>query len=259
MNDACCTSQRTMGALVAKILQLDRPGVQPLKLGAGTLVVACPVVAPSSLEIEEQWERAARKGADLVEWRFDRAVGESPRVGKSFRDLHRVPTIFTIRTRAEGGDFIFEPDTYRQLTLGGAAWADLVDVEVERPGSFDLVAAVQAQGAACILSNHVFDRPVDTVRLRDMLGEMEELGADVAKVAWMVRKESDLEAILQTQRWAEKTLPIPASVIGMGSLGQASRIGGPARASAFTFAVAGEPSAPGQLSIEAVLAADEEA
>ena len=71
----------------------------------------------------------------------------------------------------------------------------------------------------------------------------------VAKVATMVRSWGDNRRLLEL---LGKTWPIPVIVVGMGEIGQLTRIVGPLRGSALTYASSGRRSAPGQLSLEEV-------
>jgi 3-dehydroquinate dehydratase-1 len=84
---------------------------------------------------------------------------------------------------------------------------------------------------------------------------MHALGADVAKIAVMPQRAEDVLALLDATLRAARELPIPVAGMSMGGLGAASRLCGGVFGSALTFAVAGAPSAPGQMPVGEVRAA----
>ncbi len=238
---------------------IGEAGVAPVVLGGASVVVAVPIVAETLEEARDQWEAAAAAGADLVEWRLD-AIEPSqfdpPRVAQVAewgRETLKVPVLATIRTQAEGGNYRENNGRYLALVRQVASWADGVDVEVNREGAGDLIASLSPT-VSVIASFHEFSRRPRPGQIEAILTQMVEGGATVAKVAWMVQDETDLEIVSGAALWAGKNLPVPAVVIGMGEAGRPTRLGEFARAAAFTFAVASKSSAPGQPSVEEVKA-----
>ena len=222
----------------------------------GRVTAVVPLTGSRLEEVEQQWAAAAEAGADLVEWRLDHLEpsfalsGEAlARFGNAMRSKHGVPVLATYRTEAEGGGFAADGASgaaaYRQAVRDTAIWADLVDVELVRPGADDLIEELKEQ-TVVVASFHNFEPEVDEEFLKETLTVMGESGAGVAKVAWMVADEDDLETIQDAQRWARKTLEVPAAVIGMGELGKDTRLGKSAELSAISFAMVGAASAPGQ-------------
>lgn len=246
---------------VVNPISLGRAGVQPVQLGPGHLVVAVPVLASTSAEAYRQWCQVADRGADLVEWRLDPLLtsGEAERafaVAPSWREQESRPVLVTVRTAAEGGAWTAVPGEYLDWVERAGTWADAVDIELATPAVGELVDRSHQQGARVVLSRHVLAGSVDPGELQATLEQMVTLGADVVKVAWQVQSQVDVDQILAAQRWAAETLPVPAVIIGMGPAGQATRRGQAARLSAFTFGVGAVESAPGQLSIAELRAAD---
>ncbi len=244
---------------------VGRGGVRRVRLGPGRLVVCVPVVATDRQELRAQWKDAAYAGADLIEWRVDaqfdgkddeeftaRALEE----GRALHEEFQIPLLLTVRTVPEGGAYVAVGKGYGELVRTGAEFADLIDIEWANASRRALVDDAHRAGAAVVGSAHFFDRSLDSDYLRELLTDMEAFGADVAKVAWSVRSDGELQELLRCQEWAEHELSVPAVVIGMGQIGSPSRVGSAARRNAFTFASVGKTSAPGQLSLEQVRAAD---
>jgi 3-dehydroquinate dehydratase/shikimate dehydrogenase len=99
--------------------------------------------------------------------------------------------------------------------------------------------------ARVIGSYHDFERTPE-----DLEGLMESVcgsDADIAKLATMVHSWSDNRRLLDL---LEKPWPKPVIVIGMGEMGQITRVVGPCRGSVMTYVAQGRPSAPGQIGLE---------
>ncbi len=76
---------------------------------------------------------------------------------------------------------------------------------------------------------------------------MQELGADIAKIAVMPESTQDVEVLMDATATFTKYASVPAIAMSMGELGLASRTTGERFGSAVTFGTAGKASAPGQL------------
>ncbi len=212
------------------------------------VTIAIPITGVNLRESEEQW-RDASEEADLLEWRLD-YLEEDERLGaaalaRRLRAELGVPLLATYRTVTDGGKGELAGPDYRRVVEDAATWADLIDVEVSVPGSARMIEELREK-LPVVASFHDFtSHPSSGITLQ-LLEHMQDLGAAVAKVAWMVRSEEDLEMVLALQQWAAKNMGIPAVVIGMGGAGTPSRLGSSALVSAFTFARGADASAPGQ-------------
>ena len=79
---------------------------------------------------------------------------------------------------------------------------------------------------------------------------MDDMGADIPKLAVMPVKERDVLNLLSaTLQYYELGGTKPVITMSMKRLGGVSRIAGAVTGSALTFATVGEASAPGQLPI----------
>jgi shikimate dehydrogenase/3-dehydroquinate dehydratase type I len=191
--------------------------------------------------VEEVFERDLG-GADCLEVRLD-YLGDPASADSVRWDRLPVPVIATCRRVQAGGEFQgteeAELRVLEQAARNGARWIDL-DYRLARP----------VGGVGVIASVHDFSgTPSELVRLAE---EVCARPAVAAKVAVMTGSWSDVSRLLAlgARRW-----PKPLIAVGMGEKGQMTRVIGPSRGSALTYASAsdGEASAPGQLSISELL------
>lgn len=177
-------------------------------------------------------------GADCLEVRLDH-LGEPASAAQVRWDRLPVPVIATCRRVGAGGEFRgTEEEELRileQAASNGARWVDL-DYRLARP----------VAGAGVIASFHDFNgTPAGLVRLAE---EVCARPAVAAKVAVMTPAWGDVSRLLALgqRRW-----PKPLIAVGMGETGQMTRVIGPSRGSALTYASlsCGAASAPGQLSV----------
>jgi len=176
---------------------------------------------------------AATDGADCIEVRLDYLGNPEDSARIKWRDLP-APAIATCRGHALGGRFpgsaADELRILDQAVRNGARYVDI-----------DYRSAREFPTADVIGSYHDFDSTPED--LEGLLDAVCQSPASVAKIATMVRSWSDNRRLLEL---LEKSWPKPVIVIGMGPLGQITRIVGPCRGSALTYVAAGRRSAPGQ-------------
>ncbi|MGO1834997.1 MAG: type I 3-dehydroquinate dehydratase [Actinomycetaceae bacterium] len=249
----------------------DRPSTVPvvgtgwrgpgLPAIAGRPAVIVPVVVGE--DAPARAGEAVRAGADVVEWRIDlatdaaRAVREIPTVRAA---CGAAPLLVTYRTTAEGGSGAAGPAGYAEMLLAAArAGADLLDVEADHPAAADAVAGIRAgrdgAGPAIVMSHHRFDATPPAREIVERLAAMEAAGADVAKLAAMPTRWSDVLDLLAATAARAEEARVPLVTMSMGTLGAPSRLVGGRFGSAATFASAGDVSAPGQMPVAEVLRA----
>jgi 3-dehydroquinate dehydratase-1 len=242
---------------------------RPIELGGrplagGQLPAVCaPLVGRTADALRAEAAAVVAKQPDLIEWRVDfyEGIGDTAAVLRTAADLRRVakaiPLLFTRRSQREGGEPIGLDEArvlalYREVCASGAV--DAVDYEMANEPAMvgELREASRAHGLSLFLSSHDFHAtpPVEELLRRFELAE--SLGADVAKVAVMPRSEADVLVLLEATLRASHRLKVPVVSMSMAGLGALTRVCGWAFGSALTFAVGGEPSAPGQLPIEDV-------
>lgn len=229
--------------------------------GEGTPKICVPIVEKSREGIWRKAEEIEKFPVDIVEWRADfyEDVSRSEEVLKTLKGikirLGKKLLLFTFRTAREGGNRSMDPDDYYRLNREAAArGADLVDVEayLDETRTAEEIGKLHASSAGChvMASNHDFEKTPPAEEMVRRLRHMEELGADVAKLAVMPKNRQDVLNLLQASATAEELLSVPVVTMSMGSMGVVSRICGRLTGSAMTFAALGEASAPGQIPVE---------
>ena len=143
------------------------------------------------------------------------------------------------RTRAE----IREAAAYVELNrrMSGAGYIDMVDVEMF--SGDDTVSALVRCAHACqvkvVGSNHDFQKTPAKEEIVARLRRMQELDADILKIAVMLRSK--------TEEMCSEYANRPVITMSMDGMGVISRLCGEAFGSAVTFGSAGKASAPGQV------------
>ena len=232
-------------------------------LAGGALPAVCvPLVGRDADALLAEVAAVAAEPPDLLEWRVDffGAVADTARVldtAARIRQAAGVPLLFTRRSQREGGQplALDEPgvvELYRAVCAQGAA--DIVDWEMaSEPAQLaEVRESARAAGIALLLSFHDFDKTPPAAQLLERFRQAQALRADIAKVAVMPQRRSDVLVLLQATLQASEELRIPVAGMAMGALGAASRLCGGEFGSALTFAVGQQASAPGQLPLQAL-------
>jgi 3-dehydroquinate dehydratase/shikimate dehydrogenase len=137
------------------------------------------------------------------------------------------------------------PDTAGRETL--VTYRGPIDLSILPPGFSGLIDIGEEDRpetkVRVVASHHDYESTPDAERLRSILGSMD---ADVCKAATQVRDFRDLMSIHD----AAKSFPRKHVVLGMGSMGTVTRIRQKILGNEFSFGYIGEPTAPGQLSVE---------
>ena len=234
--------------------------VRNIEIGAGIPKICVPIVGVTREEILAAAETIKSTKADVVEWRvdwyedtFDFAKTEETM--KALREvLGETPILFTFRTSKEGGEKSIETETYVELNQN-AAKTGLVDlVDVEAFTGDDAVKAVvetaHANGVKVIASNHDFHKTPAKDEIVSRLRKMQELGADIPKIAVMPQNKKDVLTLLSaTEEMASEYADRPIITMSMAATGVISRVCGEVFGSALTFGAAKKASAPGQAAV----------
>ncbi|MGI6094210.1 MAG: type I 3-dehydroquinate dehydratase [Lachnospiraceae bacterium] len=237
---------------------MNRLRIDKLVLGEGIPKICVPIVGRCEAEILQEVAAVRDAKPDLAEWRVDfyekaddvHAVEEMLSCLKD--ELDEIPFLFTFRTKAEGGNRSITPEDYCRLNRMAAESQKpvLIDVEIDVPGSDDLIGNIHESGGLVIASHHNFlCTPTDGF-MKEKLHEMEEKGADVLKLAVMPQSEMDVLRLLQVTVQMRDQSEKPIVTMSMSSLGVISRISGILTGSALTFASLGAASAPGQIPLQ---------
>lgn len=165
--------------------------------------------------------------------------------------------LVTFRTKAEGGKVSLTHKEYLDFinTVIDTDCADLIDIEFFTAGDDirELIDNAHSSGVVVVCSSHDFQKTPDKNELVSRMVKMQQVGADLPKVAVMPHDSTDVLTLLSaTIEMKNKYFVTPVITISMGKLGVASRLCGEVFGSAMTFASAGDSSAPGQISIDVV-------
>lgn len=233
--------------------------VRNVSFGQGRPKICVPIVAPTRQEILAGASRIKSLPADLAEWRADWFEGVrdmdqvSPVLAGLRKILGEMPLLFTFRTQAEGGAAALPVSCYEGLLrhVIGGGMADLVDIELfsGRELVRSLIQLAHENGVKVIVSSHDFEKTPSREELTGRLLEMQELGADLPKLAVMPRSPADVLTLLSVTQEFSMQAAQPIITMAMAGTGLISRISGEIFGSALTFGSAGQPSAPGQIGV----------
>ena len=237
--------------------------VRNVAIGEGIPKICVPIVGKTIDEILNQAKHICEIGADVVEWRVDwfEEVNHYESVenaAKQLRDiLGETPILFTFRTAKEGGERAIEPDEYVVLNekIAKSGYVDLVDVEAFTGDIYveKVVKTAHECGVKVIASNHDFRKTPPKAELISRMRKMQELGADIPKIAVMPVTERDVLNLLSaTLKYHEKGGNKPVITMSMKPMGGVSRLAGELVGSVMTFATLGQESAPGQIPLTLV-------
>ena len=235
--------------------------VRNIKIGEGIPKICVPIVGVTKEDIIKEAKTFDAIPVDVVEWRVDwfEHVFEIEKVKETLSELREalndIPILFTFRTSKEGGEKAIEPEAYAKLNIAAAesGYVDLVDVEAFTGDEVvkEIIEAVHQHGVKVVASNHDFDKTPEKDDIVGRLCKMQELGADVPKIAVMPQSKADVLTLLAaTEEMNRKHADRPIITMSMAGTGVISRLCGEVFGSALTFGAAKKASAPGQMGVE---------
>lgn len=232
--------------------------VRNIKIGEGIPKICVPIVGRTAEEILDEARNMKDVPKDLVEWRADffQDVFDFEKVKDVLAGLRKMlgdtPLLFTFRTAKEGGEKAINDGDYLSLNKMASETGDvdLIDVELFSGEDIvkDIIAYAHQNQVVAIASNHDFEKTPGREEIVSRLRRMQELGADVLKIAVMPQSKQDVLTLLAATEemvriYAEK----PVVTMSMSKMGLISRIAGETFGSAITFGAAKKASAPGQI------------
>lgn len=235
--------------------------VRNIKIGEGIPKICVPIVGVTKEDIIKEAKTFDAIPVDVVEWRVDwfEHVFEIDKVKEVLAELREalkeIPILFTFRTSKEGGEKAIEPKAYAKLNIAAAesGFVDLVDVEAFTGDDIvkEIIEAVHQHGVKVVASNHDFDKTPEKEDIVGRLCRMQELGADIPKIAVMPKSKEDVLTLLAaTEEMNRKHADRPIITMSMAGTGVISRLCGEVFGSALTFGAAKKASAPGQMGVE---------
>ncbi len=232
--------------------------VRGVRIGEGIPKICVPIVGTTRDEILAAAKSFESVKKDVVEWRADwfEGVFDFAQVEAVLKELRRVlgntPVLFTFRTANEGGEKAIEPAAYAELNKRAAATGliDLVDVEAFTGDEVvrDIIESAHESGVVVVASNHDFEKTPEKDEIVRRLRKMQELDADIPKIAVMPQSRKDVLTLLSaTEEMASEYADRPIITMSMSATGLISRLCGECFGSALTFGAVGKASAPGQM------------
>ena len=234
--------------------------IKGFTIGEGRPVICVPVVEQTSEGVITKIKELAAKKVQMIEWRVDCfAEAENPEavraVFEAVRDaVKEVIFLFTFRTKQQGGNLRLEEKKilYLNEIAAKSGCVDMIDLEFfEATKPEKEIRRFQKMGVRVIASHHDFNGTPDERILHMLMDQMQQGGADVAKLAVMPQSVDDVISLLKLTSDTKKKFPtLPVVTMSMGGLGVISRLSGEVFGSCITFGADGEVSAPGQMQMD---------
>ena len=235
--------------------------VRNIEIGAGAPKIIIPIVGVTREEILDAARSFASVTYDVVEWRVDwfEGVFDFAKVEEVLRELREIlgdkPLLMTFRTSKEGGEKAISDADYIDLNVKAAntGYVDFVDVEIFTGDDVvsTIIEKAHAAGVKVIASNHDFHKTPAKSDIIYRLRKMQDMGADIPKIAVMPQNKKDVLTLLAaTEEMANDYADRPIITMSMAGTGVISRLCGEVFGSSMTFGAVGKASAPGQMGAE---------
>jgi len=232
--------------------------IKNITIGNGTPKIIIPLVARNKENLLKKAGELKNIEFDVVELRADfwENLNDVDNVIETLTEVKKVLNdklfLFTIRTGFEGGKQDIPLDLYTKINkeVADSKLADLIDVEILRGDNivYENINNIKSHGVFVIGSNHDFFKTPPKDEIIKTLRKMQDMGADITKIAVMPTDTKDILTLLDASNdMNEKFADRPFIAISMGARGVLSRISGEIFGSCMTFGAFGETSAPGQL------------
>ncbi len=232
--------------------------IRGITIGEGIPKICIPIVGVTKNDILHETEKAMSCHIDLLEWRVDYYENcfDIQKVIEVLADIRKIakqtPIIFTFRTLKEGGEKQIALEQYSTLihAVIEQHTADIVDIELYSGDAvvMPLIEKAKQYTVKTILSSHDFKCTPPENEIVSRLCRMQQLGADITKIAVMPQCKKDVLILLSaTEQMQSKYADRPFITMSMGAVGSISRMVGEIFGSAVTFGVVNKSSAPGQI------------
>ncbi|MBS5218039.1 MAG: type I 3-dehydroquinate dehydratase [Sutterella wadsworthensis] len=234
--------------------------IKNVTLGEGAPKIIVSLMAKDIAAVKSEALAYRSADFDILEWRGDHftAIADTAAALDALRELRAVfpdkPILFTFRSKKEGGEQEIAPEAYIALNIAMAesGLVDAIDLELFTGDALvsQTIARAHAKGVKVIMSNHDFHKTPAKDEIVKRLTKMQELGADVPKIALMPESKADVLTVLAaTLEVSEKIADRPIITMSMSKTGVISRLAGEVFGSAATFGAVQKASAPGQISV----------
>lgn len=188
--------------------------------------------------------------ADLIEHRID-FMEEIENLEKIYVES-KLPVIATLRSPSNGGHFRgTERSRVNHLFTAIDAGSTMVDIEIETQNSLkeELIEYARRTHCGVVISFHDFTATPDEGKLNEIIGREKDQGADIGKIVTKAQTIEDCHRVLDLLITAKKE-KFPLISFAMGGVGVFTRIAALCYGAPFMYVSAGNPTGPGQLSLE---------
>ena len=234
--------------------------VRDIEIGTGAPKIIVPIVGVTKEDILNEAKTFDSIPVDVVEWRVDwfEHVFEFDKVEDVLKELRTVlgniPLLLTFRTKKEGGEKAIDTKDYKELNLRAAktGYVDFIDVEIFTGDDVvrEIIDGAHAAGVRVIASNHDFFKTPAKSDIIYRLRKMQDMGADIPKIAVMPQSKRDVLTLLcATEEMVTDYADRPIITMSMAGTGVISRLCGEVFGSSMTFGAAKKASAPGQMGV----------
>ncbi|MGO3732637.1 MAG: type I 3-dehydroquinate dehydratase [Vagococcus sp.] len=224
--------------------------VRNLTLGENQPKVCVSLIASNFKELFSEAMRLSQLDCDIIEWRADyfMYINDISFMRKAAYFIRYAiedkPLIFTFRTLEEGGGQYIEDEYYFELNryMIHTGLVDIIDLELNKlpDNTTDVIQYAKLKDVKVLISHHNYERTPSKDSLIETVYDMNELGADICKVAVTPNDMTDVLTILESSNEIQKAKPnLPFLVIGMGEIGKLTRLSGELFGSVLTFASTG--------------------
>ena len=213
------------------------------KLSDSNLSAPLVVATVHSLAGLRLAERLGSWDADLVELRVDALAGKMAEVRK-FLAKAKLPVLLTVRHPAEGGIGNLSSESRKKFFQEFLPFAALVDVELRSVTVMrEVIAAAKERGIGVVVSDHHFHRTPTLAQMCERRRRAFAAGADIFKLACLADTAGSVARLLD---FVSTGKGLPLAVMGMGKLGQVSRLVLACAGSILNYGFLDKPNAPGQ-------------
>jgi len=232
-------------------------------LGKNKFTTCMPLISGTEAALFKEVEETGVSDYDFLEWRRDYfrqgevlTVDEEIKILKKLKRIKGDPgIIYTFRSHNEGGA-CETPDSVRLEAIGFAASvADYVDVELKSSHTFlkGVKKALENTGCGLILSHHHFKKTPNAKEINEIYDAMENLKADVLKLAVTPSSEEDMRQLIGASLKKNERTAKTLIAIAMGALGSITRVAPELCGGSLTYVAGSGKTAPGQLTLEEIM------
>lgn len=240
--------------------------IKDITIGSGKPKICVSITGLNDEEMNGQLDRILlneeyNKAVDVIEFRADfyNNIEDTESLinllGKLQKKLSEKILLFTIRSHMEGGEnakLDYRAIADINISVANSKTVDMIDVEMFSGDALvkEQLEAAKNNGVKVIMSNHDFKTTPETSEMVSRLVRMQELGADIAKIAVMPNNSKHVINLIEaTYEMANEYAKVPLVTISMSGLGAITRSMGQLYGNAMTFAALDGGSAPGQIPI----------